>query len=435
MDFEYILKNRRSVRRFKAKEVSDDLIKYIVEMASWAPNACNRQLWNFVCVERDDFKKRLEGICKTLANINPPRIIFACYDNRYNLSRHANVQSLAAAIQNMLLAAYSKGLGTVWIENFGPEEKIKKILSIPDDLSIYAAIAVGYPEGIPKAPKRRPVSEILHFGDFKGGTFPYSNDPRQWTFNKIKNYVDYAVASESPQKNFHKPQLMREFKQEIGEFKNLEGKTLFIYPIFGNYLYYLLESGKIKGEITAYCYGEGVSGYLEKKKENIGLKDEINFVNFAKGSSFDENLPFTDGQFDQIICAKKIEGLPVQEPLLLELKRVLNSSGQLYILMNNSWSVYSLLKKVYYRFAKTLGREIVEPNGPLRPLSVFKMKRLLQDFKIERWKGINLLPYLKFQGPPFFGLPIIPFKSLEKYFTKSFLKYFCNSQFIVARKK
>jgi len=430
MDIETAIKNRRSIRRFKDKPVSDESISYMTEMASWAPSSCNRQLWHFVCINNAQFQKKLKPICKSLSNINPPKIIFALYDNRFNLSHHANVQSAAAAVQNMLLAAYSKGLGTVWIENYGPEEKIKQILGIPKDLTIFAAVAVGYPAETPIPPKRRPVSEILHFENFAGGVYPSTNNPKKWTFNKIKTYVDCAVSAESPQKNFNKPYLMAEFNKEIKKFSTLTGKILFIYPVYGNYLFSLIESKKIKGDLHACCFGKGVINYLTKKRENIGIKNNIKFTECA-----DEKLPFKDDFFDFIVCAKKIEAVPNRKKLISEIKRTLKPKANALFIINNSWSVYSILKRLFYRFSKTLGRESVETNGPMNPISFFKISPLLKNFKILKWNGIDILPYIKIHGPPFFGMPIIPIKAFERFSTSSFLKMFCNSQFILAEKK
>jgi nitroreductase len=70
-------------------------------------------------------------------------------------------QDTAAAIQNILLAACSLGLGSCWIGAF-KEEEIRKVINCPKDVKPVALIPVGYPDEAPSARSRRPLNEIMH---------------------------------------------------------------------------------------------------------------------------------------------------------------------------------------------------------------------------------------------------------------------------------
>lgn len=131
MDFEEVLRGRRSIRTYLDRPVPRKVIEELIADAIWAPSACNRQLWHFIAVEKALFDSKFRHVCPTIAHVNPPVIIFAVYHKRYNLEHAANIQSIAAAVQNILLSAYNKGLGSLWMTNYGPENEIKRILNVP----------------------------------------------------------------------------------------------------------------------------------------------------------------------------------------------------------------------------------------------------------------------------------------------------------------
>ncbi|MEM2167344.1 MAG: nitroreductase family protein, partial [Candidatus Bathyarchaeia archaeon] len=71
-------------------------------------------------------------------------------------------QSLAAAIQNILLAAYAEGLGTCWFcAPLFCQETVKKVLGMPRDVEPQALITVGYPAEKPEPPPRKPLKDIV----------------------------------------------------------------------------------------------------------------------------------------------------------------------------------------------------------------------------------------------------------------------------------
>jgi nitroreductase len=71
------------------------------------------------------------------------------------------IQDTAAAVQNILLAAYSMGLGTCWVGAFD-EEDVRGVLRVPDGVRPVALVPVGHPAGVSGTRSRRPVSEVAH---------------------------------------------------------------------------------------------------------------------------------------------------------------------------------------------------------------------------------------------------------------------------------
>jgi nitroreductase len=79
------------------------------------------------------------------------------------------VQSVAAAVQNLLLAAYAEGLGTCWFcAPLFCQQSVKEILKLPKEFEPQALITVGYPAEKPKAPKRKPLKSIARKNYWKG---------------------------------------------------------------------------------------------------------------------------------------------------------------------------------------------------------------------------------------------------------------------------
>jgi len=197
LDIIGLLKNRRSIREYTPKEVSERVLDTILEAASWAPSAHNAQPWRFVVIRDSDVKLKLaeamarrwkrdlakngvsekdrENLAKASVErfSSAPIVIVSCLTmvemNHYPDKRRQRiesvmaVQSVAAAIENMLLAAYAKGLGACWFCTplFCPET-VRKVLKIPPDLEPQALITLGYPAERPHPPPRKPLKKIVH---------------------------------------------------------------------------------------------------------------------------------------------------------------------------------------------------------------------------------------------------------------------------------
>ncbi|MCS7118732.1 MAG: nitroreductase family protein [Archaeoglobaceae archaeon] len=176
---EKIIKERRSHRFFIDKPVEKEKLEKILELAMWAPSAMNRQQWFFVVVNRERMQKLREVIKESYNSIlprlqkffagnpkvidlteqffktlgNAPIVIFVYYTPTGD--DFADLQSVCASIQNLLLSAHALGLGTCWMT--GPvymEEEINKELGIKDK-KLVAVIPLGYPAKKPPIPPRR----------------------------------------------------------------------------------------------------------------------------------------------------------------------------------------------------------------------------------------------------------------------------------------
>ncbi len=175
-----LIRGRRSLRRYRPRPVPREWIMQILESASWAPSAHNRQPWRFVILDNAALKQQLavsmgirlrrdlqadkmpsaiigKDVSRSYDRIcSAPLIIVVCMtladmdvysDARRN--RHEQtmaVQSTAMAGQNMMLMAFSLGLGACWMcaPLFCPD-LVRQVLDLPEDWIAQGMVTIGFP--------------------------------------------------------------------------------------------------------------------------------------------------------------------------------------------------------------------------------------------------------------------------------------------------
>ena len=148
MDFEEVLFNRRSKRRYTDKEVGDEKIKKLLEAAMSAPSAHNKQSWEFIVIkDNQTMNKIMEFHDYSKMLKDAPLAIVVCGDK--NAYKNFWVQDCSAATQNLLLMAENLELGACWLGVYPVEEyysKLSELLELPDNIIPLNVIAIGYPE-------------------------------------------------------------------------------------------------------------------------------------------------------------------------------------------------------------------------------------------------------------------------------------------------
>jgi nitroreductase len=169
MELSEVIKGRRSIRAFKKQNVSEEIIAKLINAARWAPSAGNIQPWEFVIVRKPAVKKKLAQAALNEAFVEEaPVVIVVCADEERSSRGYGVrgktlycIQDTAAATQNILLTAYSLGLGACWIGAFN-ENEAKEALQAPEGIRPVAIIPVGYANEAPSQRIRRPLSQIMH---------------------------------------------------------------------------------------------------------------------------------------------------------------------------------------------------------------------------------------------------------------------------------
>ncbi len=192
-----ILFTRRSIRRFKPDPVPEPILRRILETAHAAPSAHNTRPWRFV-VLRDAAARRMlaERMAEAYARdaeadgqsadairarnersvgriSGAPLAILALQDESVlpaqagrglEGERKMLIQSTAAAVQNILLAAHAEGLGACWVcaPLFCPQA-VREALDLPESWVAQALILIGYPAEQPARPDGRALDEVVQW--------------------------------------------------------------------------------------------------------------------------------------------------------------------------------------------------------------------------------------------------------------------------------
>jgi nitroreductase len=169
MDTLKCIKERRDIRDFRPDPIPENALREILESAIQAPSAGNVQDWHFILVKSPRTKKLLAGAALKQGFVaEAPLVIAVCSDLDRVSSAYGergkslySIQNTSAAIENLLLAAWERGLGTCWVGAFN-EQRIREILVLPGNVRPLALIPLGYPAKIPKKPGRRRLEQVLH---------------------------------------------------------------------------------------------------------------------------------------------------------------------------------------------------------------------------------------------------------------------------------
>ena len=176
--FEAILK-RRSIRKYKGEEIPQDTVKKVLEAANWAPSNGNSQPWSFI-VTRGEYvdqvcqvfsnwakdyipnapyieEEKKAGMLKYAENFGgaPMHVIVTYKTYEDEIQTEEALMAASAAIQNLCLAAWEEGLGTVWIAgHVAHDNTTREILELDKNEKIAAIIPIGYPDMDPPVPPR-----------------------------------------------------------------------------------------------------------------------------------------------------------------------------------------------------------------------------------------------------------------------------------------
>ena len=180
-----LLKERRSVRRYRPDPVPDEMVEQLLEAGRWAPSASNRQPWTFIVV-RDETVRQLVAQHAAYYFVrwahveDAPLLIVLCGEARNRIYRPFLHEDVGLAGGQIMLQAKALGLGTCWIGGLD-RKAIAGVLKVPDHLEIVGLLTVGFPAEEPPPPPRKSLAEIVHYdvygnqaddGDAEPGRLP-----------------------------------------------------------------------------------------------------------------------------------------------------------------------------------------------------------------------------------------------------------------------
>jgi len=160
-----VIASRRSIRNYRAEEVPKETVEKILEAGRCAPSADNQQPWHFIVVTEPEIKRKLStGRWNTFIKDSAFTVVGCVYVGD-DYSRKWSTIDTAIALQNMVIAAWSLGIGSCWVGDF-VEAEVKSMLHVPEDWRIISLISFGYPNETPSNSPRKPLKEIASYNDF-----------------------------------------------------------------------------------------------------------------------------------------------------------------------------------------------------------------------------------------------------------------------------
>lgn len=192
MDILKTIQTRRSIRKFQRRAVNRDVLVQMIDAARLAPSAVNLQPLEYIIVDDENLVRQLFPYTRMGALLpeekrptedTRPAAYIAVLVNTA-IMKKGYERDVGCAVENILLAAVSFGLGTCFIQNID-REAIRELLSVPEGHEIDTMVAAGYPAdapvmeentgedtryhvdeaGIHRVPKRR-MEKILHINRF-----------------------------------------------------------------------------------------------------------------------------------------------------------------------------------------------------------------------------------------------------------------------------
>lgn len=174
MDFNDVIKSRRSIRKYCAdKSVTSEQIEKIIKSAIYAPTWKNSQTARYYCAVEQDAIEKVRNCLPEFNQKNSKNsalIVTTFVHNRSGFKPDGEPQNecengwgyydLGLANENLLLKATEMGLGTL-VMGIRDGEALKTALDIPNEETVVAVIAVGYPNIEPEMPKRKELTDII----------------------------------------------------------------------------------------------------------------------------------------------------------------------------------------------------------------------------------------------------------------------------------
>lgn len=163
MDVDHAITTRRSIKRYRQEPLSAELVRELVELATWAPNHSLTQPWRFRLLGPDATKVIVDlapADKKMKMTLAPTRLLVSCAIAGDPGRRGEDLAATAAAVQTLLLAATARGIASFWQTPTVPAQTaVRGLLGIPENEELVAVVHLGYADEERPAPARAPLDQ------------------------------------------------------------------------------------------------------------------------------------------------------------------------------------------------------------------------------------------------------------------------------------
>ncbi len=172
MEFEKVIADRYSVRKFENKHLEKEIIDKILNAGHLAPTGCNFQPQRILVLNTDESIEKLKKCTK--CHFNAPTAMLVCYNKNETWKRPYD-EALSAPVDasivatHMMLEAHNVGVGSCWVMHFDPFA-MREAFNIPENIEPVALLVMGYPHEsaapIEMHSKFRPIDEVVFYDSF-----------------------------------------------------------------------------------------------------------------------------------------------------------------------------------------------------------------------------------------------------------------------------
>jgi nitroreductase len=155
MEFSQVIRQRRSIRRFRTDPIPESACDHLREALSLAPSANNKQPCSFIFVKDPEIRARIvRKACHQERFVDAPLIVVACCPKGAEFD-------CAIAVDHLILAATNEGLGSCWV-GWIERDALREILGVPGTIETPVIVPMGYAAESPDPRPRKALSDLVH---------------------------------------------------------------------------------------------------------------------------------------------------------------------------------------------------------------------------------------------------------------------------------
>ena len=158
-EFLAFLKERRSIRTYLDKAISDKEVEMILEAGRWTPSASNKQPWEFIVIKNKEILREISKKAFYGKHIKRAPLAIAIV-GKIKENPNYYIQDTSLVSMNMMLMAWSLGIGTCWIGAL-KRDAVKELLGLEEKDYLLTILPMGYIKGnIPKPTLRKDLDQL-----------------------------------------------------------------------------------------------------------------------------------------------------------------------------------------------------------------------------------------------------------------------------------
>jgi len=158
-EFLAFLKDRRSIRSYLDKKISDKEVEMILEAGRWTPSASNKQPWEFLVIRNKEILREISKKAFYGRHIKRAPLAIAIV-GKIKVNPNYYIQDTSLASMNMMLMAWSLGIGTCWTGAL-KRDAVKELLGLEENDYLLTILPMGYIKGnIPKPTLRKGLGQL-----------------------------------------------------------------------------------------------------------------------------------------------------------------------------------------------------------------------------------------------------------------------------------